>query len=172
MDSFMSLDVTPARVVALYPENTVSGRLHLPQDRWVKAFGGPENGRLLPASPPEAEDEGTGDKEGKGGLLRQMPHLGLTKRNSMETLKDQDKESVTGVATPSSAESVAEFEGGAKLFCKAIHTVCPDTLSSLQCTRRQRWKLCLITSRTADRNSLELLVTCPPHYRQCRICLL
>ncbi len=108
----MSLDVTPARVVALYPEDSVSGRLHLPLDRWVEAFGGPAGGRLVPVT---TGDEEESEKVPKLGLLKQMPHLGLARRASMDTLKDnnnhKDGDSVAGEGSGSSAESVAEFEG-------------------------------------------------------------
>lgn len=39
INMFIDLDVNPAKVVALFPE-TVSGRLHVPPDRWIVLFGG------------------------------------------------------------------------------------------------------------------------------------
>ncbi|KAI0073891.1 hypothetical protein K474DRAFT_1626886 [Panus rudis PR-1116 ss-1] len=40
INTFIALNVNPAKVVALYPEN-ISGRLHVPQDEWIPLFGGP-----------------------------------------------------------------------------------------------------------------------------------
>lgn len=39
IDTFIELDLNPAKVVALYPE-TVSGRLMVPQERWISLYGG------------------------------------------------------------------------------------------------------------------------------------
>lgn len=41
IDTFIELDINPAKVVALFPES-ISGRLYIPQDRWISLFGGPE----------------------------------------------------------------------------------------------------------------------------------
>ena len=41
MNAFIELNINPAKVIALYPE-TVSGRLHVPPERWIPLFGGPE----------------------------------------------------------------------------------------------------------------------------------
>ena len=41
LTSFIQLDINPAKVVALYPE-VISGRLHVPRERWIPLFGGPE----------------------------------------------------------------------------------------------------------------------------------
>ncbi|KAJ7760728.1 hypothetical protein DFH07DRAFT_430267 [Mycena maculata] len=40
LDTFIALDINPAKVVALYPE-AVAGRLSVPQDAWIPLFGGP-----------------------------------------------------------------------------------------------------------------------------------
>ncbi|KZT19797.1 hypothetical protein NEOLEDRAFT_1245628 [Neolentinus lepideus HHB14362 ss-1] len=40
INTFISLEVNPAKVVALYPEN-VAGRLSVPADEWIPLFGGP-----------------------------------------------------------------------------------------------------------------------------------
>ncbi|KAI6042930.1 vacuolar sorting protein 39 domain 1-domain-containing protein [Pisolithus marmoratus] len=42
INTFLELDLNPAKVVALYPER-VAGRLSVPQDEWVPLFGGPAN---------------------------------------------------------------------------------------------------------------------------------
>ncbi|KAF7316900.1 Rab guanyl-nucleotide exchange factor [Mycena chlorophos] len=41
IDTFIALDINPAKVVALYPES-VAGRLSVAQDQWITLFGGPE----------------------------------------------------------------------------------------------------------------------------------
>lgn len=41
IDAFIELDITPAKVVALYPE-VVAGRLAVPQSKWISLFDGPE----------------------------------------------------------------------------------------------------------------------------------
>ncbi|KAL1752471.1 hypothetical protein FB107DRAFT_219865 [Schizophyllum commune] len=40
--AFLSLDVNPAKVVALYPPE-ISGRLAVPKEEWIPLFGGPES---------------------------------------------------------------------------------------------------------------------------------
>ncbi|KAH7884496.1 hypothetical protein F5I97DRAFT_2037539 [Phlebopus sp. FC_14] len=42
IDTFIELNLNPAKVVALYPEH-ISGRLSVPQDGWIQLFGGPTN---------------------------------------------------------------------------------------------------------------------------------
>ncbi|TDL20794.1 hypothetical protein BD410DRAFT_750406 [Rickenella mellea] len=41
INTFLALDINPAKVVALFPE-TVSGRLYIPRDRWISLYGGPD----------------------------------------------------------------------------------------------------------------------------------
>ncbi|EAU85277.2 rab guanyl-nucleotide exchange factor [Coprinopsis cinerea okayama7 len=50
IDTFIALDFNPAKVVALYPE-AVSGRLAVPQERWIPLYGGP-----VPVEPSSGED--------------------------------------------------------------------------------------------------------------------
>jgi hypothetical protein len=40
INTFIELDVNPAKVVALYPDS-VAGRLSVPQDGWIPLYGGP-----------------------------------------------------------------------------------------------------------------------------------
>jgi hypothetical protein len=40
INTFLELDINPAKIVALYPEN-VAGRLSVPQRQWIPLFGGP-----------------------------------------------------------------------------------------------------------------------------------
>ncbi|OJA15792.1 hypothetical protein AZE42_13487 [Rhizopogon vesiculosus] len=47
IDSFLELDLNPAKVLALYPVR-VSGRLSVPADDWIPLFGGPASQSLTP----------------------------------------------------------------------------------------------------------------------------
>lgn len=40
LDSFVTLNINPAKVISLYPES-ISGRLFVPRDQWIPMFGGP-----------------------------------------------------------------------------------------------------------------------------------
>lgn len=115
-NEFIKLDITPAKIVALFPADQISGRLHVPQDEWVPLFGGPVGGRLVPAPLEDEETHGRDKKDGKG-VLSHMTHLGLGRKPSIDTLADKAslRESVRTVGaddeTGSSGESVKEFAG-------------------------------------------------------------
>ncbi|KAH9177407.1 hypothetical protein EDB89DRAFT_1542390 [Lactarius sanguifluus] len=49
LDLFVELNINPAKVISLYPE-TVSGRLSVPQERWIQLFGGPATKGVKEAS--------------------------------------------------------------------------------------------------------------------------
>lgn len=82
LDTWIDLDVNPAKIVALYPADTVSGRLHRDTDEWVELFGGPANGRL-----PAVREENKPKSEA-AGVLRGLAHLGLSKKGSSEKLRE------------------------------------------------------------------------------------
>ncbi|KZT73130.1 hypothetical protein DAEQUDRAFT_722252 [Daedalea quercina L-15889] len=50
MDTFINLDINPAKVLALYPPN-IAGRLSVPREEWVPLFGGPVPARLESKTP-------------------------------------------------------------------------------------------------------------------------
>lgn len=113
----MQLDITPAKIVALFPADQISGRLHVPRDEWVSLFGGPPGGRLVPA-PVEDDDAQPKEKKDARGVLGHIPHLGLGRRPSSDTLADKAslRESVRTVGggeaeTGSSEDEVKEFAG-------------------------------------------------------------
>lgn len=56
MNAFLDLNINPAKVIALYPES-ISGRLAVPEDKWIELFGGPSKSHTLP-DPATAEEEG------------------------------------------------------------------------------------------------------------------
>jgi Vam6/Vps39-like protein vacuolar protein sorting-associated protein 39 len=78
--SLAELEVNPARVLGFYPE-LISGRLSVPQERWVELFGGksptsedgkpssPTNAQLGSPDPGLPEDEAKVEGTGKGGAM-------------------------------------------------------------------------------------------------------
>jgi hypothetical protein len=67
INSFIELDLNPAKVVALYPER-IAGRLSVPPDDWIPLFGGPANQQLLTSKNDDAmsirsQNEGNESKE-------------------------------------------------------------------------------------------------------------
>ncbi|KAH9998803.1 hypothetical protein BJV74DRAFT_883060 [Russula compacta] len=61
LDSFVKLNINPAKVVSLYPES-ISGRLSVPRDQWIQMFGGP-----TPAAPREAVSSSSSSSSEHGG---------------------------------------------------------------------------------------------------------
>ncbi|KAA1467551.1 hypothetical protein DENSPDRAFT_832639 [Dentipellis sp. KUC8613] len=61
IDTFTELNINPAKVVALYPEN-IAGRLSVPQERWVPLFGGPAPKTVKEAS--TSSEHGDSSQEG------------------------------------------------------------------------------------------------------------
>jgi hypothetical protein len=78
VEEFIQLDIAPAKVVSLYPADTVSGPLHMPQENWVQVFGGPEDGRLTPLQ-----------------KLKGIAHIGGIKKDSA-SIKGKDSASIRG----------------------------------------------------------------------------
>ncbi|TFY59088.1 hypothetical protein EVJ58_g6005 [Rhodofomes roseus] len=67
MDTFIELDINPAKVAALYPPN-IAGRLSLSQEEWIPLFGGPAPPK--PESKPPSVDE---KQDGAEGQEQQRP---------------------------------------------------------------------------------------------------
>ncbi|WVR03742.1 hypothetical protein IAU60_000737 [Kwoniella sp. DSM 27419] len=83
MDTFLIYNINPALVLSLFPQETISGKLHVPKDGWLSLFGSVEGARLEPEKHQEGSD--TGAK----GLLRSVVGLGgLTKKGSVVGLRD------------------------------------------------------------------------------------
>ena len=105
MDTFIELDINPAKILALYPPN-IAGRLSVPQDEWVPLFGGPASAKPENKSP--SVDEKHGDAEGqeqqrppspKGSIRASISGLrsGLESMVSSPTKsRDDDTASVIG----------------------------------------------------------------------------
>jgi hypothetical protein len=131
MEEFIKLDITPAKVISLYPADTVSGPLHVPQDGWIQAFGGPLDGRLSPAV--KTSDDGKKEKsQGPVGILRGIAHLGSTKKDTA-SIKGKDTASIRGrdpdsasiigddaTINESSKDSVVEYEGEQASYCLSL----------------------------------------------------
>ena len=82
VDTFIELDLNPAKVVALYPE-LVAGRLAVPSERWIPLFGGPQPAMVESVSSPVA---GTGEQDqvvveggGESSPLDSGPGVGSVK---------------------------------------------------------------------------------------------
>lgn len=58
INMFIDLEINPAKIIALYPEN-IAGRLSVPPHEWIPLFGGPKP-PSPPASPPPPNE---GDRE-------------------------------------------------------------------------------------------------------------
>jgi hypothetical protein len=100
MDTFLTFNVNPALVIAMFPAETISGRLHVPRDRWMELFGAVEGARLEP----ESESPSQADGPAKG-LLKSVTNLSLGKKGSTENLRaSQAKDDAASVhdekATP------------------------------------------------------------------------
>lgn len=83
IDAFLVFNVNPALVISLFPAETISGPLHVQRDKWMSLFGAVEGARLEPHSTPVKGSSGDDSKS----VLR-LPHLGLSKKSSMDTLKE------------------------------------------------------------------------------------
>lgn len=71
-------NVHPAKVVALYPREAVSGNLAVPREQWMELFGATEGAVLEPPAPPPVEETPK--------PLRNA-HLSLGRKRSNDTLR-------------------------------------------------------------------------------------
>ncbi|KAH9928648.1 vacuolar sorting protein 39 domain 1-domain-containing protein [Fomitopsis serialis] len=67
MDTFIELDINPAKVVALYPPS-IAGRLSVPQEEWIPLFGGP-----VPPKPESKTPSIEQNQDGVEGQEQQRP---------------------------------------------------------------------------------------------------
>ncbi|EIW83909.1 rab guanyl-nucleotide exchange factor [Coniophora puteana RWD-64-598 SS2] len=110
INTFLELDLNPAKVVALYPES-VAGRLSVPQDEWIPLFGGPSNPK--PAENDDAKSTNSTDTGNANGgkeksltaaLERSPSPTGSLRAKSKSTFasllpsmaKDDDTASISG----------------------------------------------------------------------------
>lgn len=129
-NGFMALDITPAKVVALFPADQISGRLHIPQAEWVEAFGGPIGGRLTPALLKDEEGESAPkekqERMEKGGVLGHMTHLGLKKKTSMDTLADKASIREGSIHTDIAGEDLGSSDSSIKEFAGRLTDYAPS----------------------------------------------
>jgi hypothetical protein len=83
IDTFLVFNVNPALIISLYPAETISGPLHVQRDKWMELFGAVEGARL---EPPTGKVKGSSGDDAKSVL--RLPHLGLSKKSSIDTLKE------------------------------------------------------------------------------------
>jgi hypothetical protein len=112
INTFIELDVNPAKVVALYPE-TISGRLSRPRHDWIPLFGGPGTVEESASVPPvEAANDVPHEKPEKHvtdlpasstGTLRGRPKTASgvsqhprSKDDDTSSLSDKPKAAVHG----------------------------------------------------------------------------
>ncbi|EGN98719.1 hypothetical protein SERLA73DRAFT_168336 [Serpula lacrymans var. lacrymans S7.3] len=77
INTFLELDLNPAKVVALYPES-VSGRLSVPRDSWIPLYGGPAT------QPEDTTSTSSSDtsKEGKDPIREKLVRNALERSPS------------------------------------------------------------------------------------------
>ncbi|KAG2081172.1 vacuolar sorting protein 39 domain 1-domain-containing protein, partial [Suillus cothurnatus] len=106
INSFIELDLNPAKVGALYPER-IAGRLSVPPDDWIPLFGGPVNQQsLTPKNDDAMSTKSQNDSnESKEKLLEQsvspaMPVKATVRRGAafvalLSSSKDKDDDIVS-----------------------------------------------------------------------------
>ncbi|KAI6108169.1 hypothetical protein F5141DRAFT_100478 [Pisolithus sp. B1] len=72
INTFLDLDLNPAKVVALYPER-VAGRLSVPQDEWIPLFGGPASSTPRPEDSTSANSSDASKEGSKEKLIERSP---------------------------------------------------------------------------------------------------
>lgn len=118
MDTFIELDINPAKVVALYPAN-VAGRLSVPPDEWVPLFGGPAPPK--PESKPASVDEKQAEE---GQELRRPPSPKGSIRASISGLRT-GLESIVSSPTKARDDDAASVIGRPKGAPKGTFCVPP-----------------------------------------------
>jgi hypothetical protein len=100
MDTFLIFNVNPALIIALFPAEIISGRLHVTRTKWMELFGAVAGAKLEPDESVERNDEPS------KGLLRKVAGLSLTNKASADTLRtaaQNDDTASVASAEPTSA---------------------------------------------------------------------
>lgn len=89
METFLVHNVNPALVVSLFPEHTISGKLHRPRSEWMDLFGAVPGAKLEPDSTESIVEQSTAGSGSGRGLLKSVVGLGggVTKKPSLESLR-------------------------------------------------------------------------------------
>jgi hypothetical protein len=103
LDSFVTLNINPAKVISLYPES-ISGRLSVPREHWIQMFGGPTpkatRGDGPPSSSSSSEHGGDAEERGPSGPMAAPNAAKVGKsKNSLDStrssgLKDPETASI------------------------------------------------------------------------------
>ncbi|KAI5122751.1 hypothetical protein M0805_009834 [Coniferiporia weirii] len=123
MNTFIALDTNPAKVVALFPES-VAGRLHVPPERWIPLFGGPEP---KVEEKPEESKKKTDDRS--SSIARTPSPAGsmrVKRRGTLETMFS----TAVAAASPDKDDDRISIRGRTKDKGKAIDTF-PRSLETL-----------------------------------------
>ncbi|KAI0041201.1 hypothetical protein FA95DRAFT_1611206 [Auriscalpium vulgare] len=121
LNTFIELNINPAKVIALYPES-VSGRLSVPREQWIPLFGGPapsiseepalaaseqvDSGGEEAASPPVESAPATSQSPPSTGLRSKF-----TKYNPLEAIRPsgpKDPETASIASTKKAGRAAAD----------------------------------------------------------------
>lgn len=130
MDTFIELDVNPAKAVALYPSN-IAGRLSIPQDEWIPLFGGPAPAKPDSTPTPASIDEKPGQEEQdqprppspKGSIRASISGLRTGLDSIISSTKPRDDDTASVIGRP---------RGPPKGICTRVHRyICQAFLTSM-----------------------------------------
>lgn len=106
LDSFVALNINPAKVISLYPE-PISGRLSVPREHWIQMFGGPmpkaTRGEGSPSSSSSSEHGGDVEERGPSGpmVASNAAKVGKSK-NSLDSTRS------SGLMDPETASIISK----------------------------------------------------------------
>ena len=86
VDTFLVFNVTPAKIIAMFPRDAISGPLHVPRTGWMELFGAVKGAKLEPDQVQRQEEAPA------KALLNKVAHLGLQKKASVDTLRQSAKD--------------------------------------------------------------------------------
>ncbi|KAI0370322.1 hypothetical protein BV20DRAFT_1121321 [Pilatotrama ljubarskyi] len=110
INAFLELNINPAKVVALYPEN-ISGRVAVPPEDWIPLFGGPKPKATEAVPAPVAQPALTvgspkaGERPGTPKSVESPPRA-PTPQGSIRGVLKTGLESIVGAAKDDDAASI------------------------------------------------------------------
>ena len=106
LDSFVTLNINPAKVISLYPE-PISGRLSVPREHWIQMFGGPipktTRGEGPPSSSSSSEYGGDVEERGLSG-----PMMGSNTTKVGKSKNSLDSTRSSGLKDPETASIISK----------------------------------------------------------------